>query len=1057
MFSIRVPSAEDTLGNRSGKRFEDRVAEAYEVLGYQVTRNVQLGGRQTDVLARMQVPGSSPLTLAIECKDHKRPIGNTVVSAFAAVVTTQCNGGLITDGVLVSSSGFTSDARAVADGVRELTLLSGEELASLIFNVRYPLRELVERYEQEEIFKDYLPLKVSVRNWGQSSSSLQNSFDPLLEQMIEFDGNHGVGAMVVLGDFGAGKTTLLRHIEYDRAKAHLDGDDERIPLFVQLRDFRESQDVSALLRSSFRNIYYRDIPIGLLSQRLEKGRFYLLLDGFDEMVDRSDATRRLELFHALTPLLRSASPAILTSRPSYLVEKGELESLLAQIRDAESAVPAPVAGGGERRVAAERLRRKLFEQLREDAPRQRLDPNMRPPEIGVVRLRPLDKPQIEEFVNSYKAPLEAAGASTKDVLDFIDRTYDLTDLATRPMLLRLIVSTVVIEGLDLADTNKQYGASGLYDIYTHAKLDFDVDKVPGRDGGLDVNSRRQIAELLALEMYEAKTLELEFHRTLDRLTRGSRNLRRTLSASRLSDDEIATDLAARSFVTLDRTGTCRFIHKSFRGFFVARRLKETLPSLHPLFEEPLEREVLYFLGGFDPTEASVGKTLWAAYAKTSPAEMDLRRNLLVAYLFTRPTHSKLRISDVEIFDVEFGRLHLGNVSLSDVVLRDTTILKLEAPKGNWSNVHLADVHFVDTWTPRGSFSMSLQDAVLDDWDCEQSSVSLTCINGTIENWRAEGSSVHCKIPGVLRVEDLELDQTEMSWETLDAGEATLLRADMTNGFLSLQGRIAVGQMTAKDSLIFSACDRELEGNWSLRGSILRFGGAAVQSSWSERVDVGLRMDSTSVVLAPKGVSQRFLTLPGGVFGVLSASSGKLPLSVLPRTWGTVAADEVLKEIAFPRDLPGCVIGELILLWADRYAALVDNDLPGISAIDELLQGDPDFSNPEVFKKITRLRSALRKQHKAWLGKGWARFEDHASRSELELMADGEKGAPASPGGSSTAKVAQLIERSPGITASEIAKALKIKPNDLHRILNELEGAGRVRKGGRSYHPTAKDP
>jgi hypothetical protein len=1040
------------LSKRPGKGFEDRVAEVYEVLGYQVTRNVQLGGRQTDVLARTQVPGSSPLTLAIECKDHKRPIGNTAVSTFAAAVTTQCNAGLITHGVMVSSSGFTSDARAVAEDVRELTLLSGEELASLIFDVRYPLRELVEQYEQEEIFQDYLPLKVTARSWGRSYTSQLDSFDPLLERLIQFDGSDGVGAMLVLGDFGAGKTTLLRHVEYDRAKAHLDGEDQRVPLFVQLRDFRESQNVSALLRSSFRNIYYRDLPIGLLWQRIEKGRFHLLLDGFDEMVDRSDPTRRLELFHALTPLFRSASPAILTSRPSYLVDKGELETLLSQIRDAKSAVPAPVTGGGGRKVAAERLRRELFERLREDAPRQHLDPTLKPPEIEVVRLRPLDKLQIEEFVDSYKAALAAVGATPKDVLDFIDRTYDLTDLATRPMLLRLIVSTVVIEGLDLTDSHKQYGASGLYDIYTHAKLDFDVDKVPGRDGGLDVESRRQIAELLALEMYQAKSLEIDFHGTLDRLAKGSRSLRRTLAASRLSDDEIATDLAARSFVTLDRTGTCRFIHKSFRGFFVARRLKESLPKLHPLFEEPLEREVLYFLGGFDPTEASVGKDLWSAFAKTPPAERERRRNLLVAYLFTRPNHSRLKIRDAEIFDVAFGRLHLGNVSLTDVVIRDTTILNLEVAKGEWSNVHVADAHLVDTWTSRGSLSMTVEDAVLDDWDCENSSVSMTSIDGTIENWRAEGSTVRCEILGGLRVEELELEQSEMAWETLDTGEGTLLSVDMSKGFLNLQGRIAVGQIKAKDSLIYSACDRELEGNWNLRGSILRFGGAAVQSAWGEPIDVGLRMDSASVIVAPKGVSQRFLTLPGGIFGALPASSGKLPLSVLPMAWGAVAADEILKEIAFPRELPGCVLDDLIFLWADRYAALADSDLPGIAAIDELLQGGSDFSDPAVPKKLASVRTALRKQHKALLAKDWNRLEDHVSRSEIELLAEAEKGPAVARISASGERVAELIEESPGILASEIVRNLKIKPNYLYRIVTDLEKAGRVRKDGRRYFP-----
>ncbi|HEX2096175.1 MAG TPA: hypothetical protein VHF50_02265 [Solirubrobacterales bacterium] len=50
---------------------------------------------------------------------------------------------------------------------------------------------------------------------------------------------------------------------------------------------------------------------------------------------------------------------------------------------------------------------------------------------------------------------------------------------------------------------------------------------------------------------------------------------------------------------------------------------------------------------------------------------------------------------------------------------------------------------------------------------------------------------------------------------------------------------------------------------------------------------------------------------------------------------------------------------------------------------------------------------------------------------------------------------QLVESSPGISASEIAKTMKIKPNYLYRVLGELEKEGRVSKKGRQYHPTGK--
>jgi hypothetical protein len=44
----------------------------------------------------------------------------------------------------------------------------------------------------------------------------------------------------------------------------------------------------------------------------------------------------------------------------------------------------------------------------------------------------------------------------------------------------------------------------------------------------------------------------------------------------------------------------------------------------------------------------------------------------------------------------------------------------------------------------------------------------------------------------------------------------------------------------------------------------------------------------------------------------------------------------------------------------------------------------------------------------------------------------------------------LVESSPGISAADIAKTMKIKPNYLYRVLGDLEKEGRVKKKGRQY-------
>jgi DNA invertase Pin-like site-specific DNA recombinase len=46
---------------------------------------------------------------------------------------------------------------------------------------------------------------------------------------------------------------------------------------------------------------------------------------------------------------------------------------------------------------------------------------------------------------------------------------------------------------------------------------------------------------------------------------------------------------------------------------------------------------------------------------------------------------------------------------------------------------------------------------------------------------------------------------------------------------------------------------------------------------------------------------------------------------------------------------------------------------------------------------------------------------------------------------------RLVKANPGISASEIAQRMKIKPNYLYRVLADLEQQGRVKKDGRKYN------
>jgi sugar-specific transcriptional regulator TrmB len=80
----------------------------------------------------------------------------------------------------------------------------------------------------------------------------------------------------------------------------------------------------------------------------------------------------------------------------------------------------------------------------------------------------------------------------------------------------------------------------------------------------------------------------------------------------------------------------------------------------------------------------------------------------------------------------------------------------------------------------------------------------------------------------------------------------------------------------------------------------------------------------------------------------------------------------------------------------------------------------------------------------------------ASKASTKAPAGASSGTPKKRrrrrGGTRGDQAVELIASQPGISASDVAKTMKIKPNYLYRVLGDLEKEGRVKKDGRQYYP-----
>jgi hypothetical protein len=903
----------DSTKDLSGRAFEREVADAYRALGYAVTENDRLAGKQTDLVARREVDGAPGIKLGVECKDTAAPVGNAVVEAFIARIDGQCRANIVSAGAMVSRNGFTASAREVAKPHNTISLWSWDELTSRVLDVRAQLREAVEDYETSDIFGYYLPLTLERLSWD----TLAPASDPPASTEVAISNwlasssrkPSAPNILVVLADFGAGKSTLLHRVHYERATALLAGDETKVPLFVPLRDFRHTQDVTALVRMAFREAYFRDLPSDLLWQRINAGRFHLLLDGFDEMGERSDAARRLDLFGMLVPLLMSPCPVLLTSRPSHFVERGELNRLLSTLLDAETKVGARRQSRGAASATADHLRSELVNRFRETRPGRTAAARLVTQSATVYRLRPLTKTQIKDFVSARQADLRKAGSSPAAVVRFIERTYDLTDLATRPMLLAFIVESVIIGALD-PNRSEELGAAGLYDNYTQTKLELDVAKGPTRARGLSVELRRRMAEDLAVILYSDGVLETSFEDVLSRLVGGIPEIQRERRQQGLSLEEIATDFATSSFITLTEDGECRFVHKSFRGFFVARVIKNAFPELHPLLGTVLEQEVLYFLGGFAPTEPALKEQLWSIVA-SGRSKLE-RRNALVAFLYSRPHHERITVRAGEISEARFGKLRFVEANCHGVCWRDVAVQDLGVTDSEWLDVRIEDSHLA-----KATFAASRLDMQLVATTAEDLALSRVWNS----SWTLEGTAI----------DGISIDEGSMTMTAFDARVGRII----TDGArVSLEADDSVvDEMTVTDSAV-----KIIEGRVGVLAAVrsvveLPSGGCVERGRVADSLVIvgetrrsraaksemlpplAFRVDRGGVVVCRRGTCLESPEgIDGGIFGEIANLRGVSGNA--KNLWGVVHSDDLLKSA--DRELDGIRVGDLVVVSKHRY-------------------------------------------------------------------------------------------------------------------------------------------
>ena len=209
--------------------------------------------------------------------------------------------------------------------------------------------------------------------------------------------------LIIMGEYGTGKTTFTRYMCQQLSlqllgKADAESEEVNIPLppsknitpiYLPLRNFERT--LQSFISTECRENYgiNDEVSFQQIKEKAKNGEWLLVFDGFDEMTQRIDASEKKKNFKKLQQLITQGAKVVLTCREEYFRTFEEMFEVFA--------------------------------------------PNSSQVSYQYCFLQHFTPEQIQRFLE-VRAPEEA-----EQYWEIIENTFDLEDLAKRPVLLDLIV------------------------------------------------------------------------------------------------------------------------------------------------------------------------------------------------------------------------------------------------------------------------------------------------------------------------------------------------------------------------------------------------------------------------------------------------------------------------------------------------------------------------------------------------------------------------------------------------------------------------------------------
>lgn len=503
---------------------EKAVAYLFQLFGFKVD-GVSIDGRQIDIAAqRADSFGFSPEKWTIEITTEM--VGATKGSKDSQKLLLSKIKNPEMRLMLVSTAGFTDDQEATLKSLGIVPLTYSQLEQRQIDLSRYALNVLEELrlkassdigYNSKYFIEPDLKLRKSEKDFEPLEASAWT------KATLE---NPAPSFAAVLGNLGSGKTSLLQRILEVGCKQYLASPNTApIPVYIPLGRYKQhSGDIEQMLMSEFKRSGQESYPTGLVRYLLDNRRIILLLDGLDEVHPIQNSQDVLETIAGIFTSVGKQAAAVLSCRRQFF----------------ESTEEELAYFGSYTKGHLENVQTGITRILRGH------------PSTYIISVCEFDDGHIEQYL------AKRCSMKKKDVEAFFHKFYGFKEMASTPVLLTMMATTIEEKLLDPAEGNP-LPLLTLYRAYTDRWIERDMGRAK-----LQNEQRRGLSVSLASDMLwngkESATWQ---------------NLREVLANqdiwknNPLTNDDIERDIRNSGFLVRDLDNKYRFIHRSIMEYFAA--------------------------------------------------------------------------------------------------------------------------------------------------------------------------------------------------------------------------------------------------------------------------------------------------------------------------------------------------------------------------------------------------------------------------------------------------------------------------------------------------------